>query len=223
MLRSGHGNHRSKNSRGDSEGGALAAFLGGFILEDFRNAGKGAFCPDWCHGAAGTRASLSYRHLYRELADRWVERGARIHAAAAYDGDAAAMEAFSLTGFGCIVLDAAVDAAELAAGLSSDTTTNPVPRPAGDGIAIRRAGVEDAAGLYELNARLAAHIGESPVFMPSTHGSTAEEWEAWFDETEAVVRGMEIVSVDCETTNIEAYAFWTRRFHPVTWSYERRV
>ena len=32
-----------------------------------------------------------------------------------------------------------------------------------------------------------------------------------------------VVSVDFETTNLEAYAFWTRWFRPVTWSLERRV
>ena len=40
---------------------------------------------------------------------------------------------------------------------------------------------------------------------------------------EAAATGKEIVSVDCETTNPEAYAFWSRWFRPVTWSLERRV
>jgi len=35
-------------------------------------------------------------------------------------------------------------------------------------------------------------------------------------------RGYELVSVDCETHNPEARAFWTARFKPVTWSFERR-
>ena len=35
--------------------------------------------------------------------------------------------------------------------------------------------------------------------------------------------GKEIVSVDFESTNLEAYGFWTRWFLPVTWSLERRV
>jgi GNAT superfamily N-acetyltransferase len=35
--------------------------------------------------------------------------------------------------------------------------------------------------------------------------------------------GKSLVSVDCETTNPEAYAFWSARFRPVTWSFERRV
>lgn len=35
-------------------------------------------------------------------------------------------------------------------------------------------------------------------------------------------RGYELISVDCETHNPEARAFWTARFKPVTWSFERR-
>jgi ribosomal protein S18 acetylase RimI-like enzyme len=34
--------------------------------------------------------------------------------------------------------------------------------------------------------------------------------------------GKELVSVDCETTNPEAYGFWTRFFAPLSWSMERR-
>lgn len=35
-------------------------------------------------------------------------------------------------------------------------------------------------------------------------------------------RGYSLVSVDCETHNPEARAFWTSRFKPVSWSFERR-
>ena len=39
----------------------------------------------------------------------------------------------------------------------------------------------------------------------------------------AAEAGKNIVSVDCETTNPEAYGFWSHWFTPVTWSLERRV
>jgi ribosomal protein S18 acetylase RimI-like enzyme len=38
----------------------------------------------------------------------------------------------------------------------------------------------------------------------------------------AVDRGYGLVSVDCETHNPEARAFWLSRFEPVSWSFERR-
>ena len=40
--------------------------------------------------------------------------------------------------------------------------------------------------------------------------------------TAGAERGYTLVSVDCETHNPEARAFWTARFKPVTWSFERR-
>jgi GNAT superfamily N-acetyltransferase len=40
--------------------------------------------------------------------------------------------------------------------------------------------------------------------------------------TEGIARGHSLVSVDCETHNPEARAFWLSRFEPVTWSFERR-
>jgi GNAT superfamily N-acetyltransferase len=39
---------------------------------------------------------------------------------------------------------------------------------------------------------------------------------------EASERGKTVTSVDCETMNPEAYAFWTRWFTPLSWSLERR-
>ena len=40
--------------------------------------------------------------------------------------------------------------------------------------------------------------------------------------TEGIAREYSLVSVDCETHNPEARAFWLSRFKPVTWSFERR-
>jgi GNAT superfamily N-acetyltransferase len=265
-------------------GGRLEAFMGGFIIEDFRNAGAGAYCPDWCHGsradASGEDSFDAYRALYRELGPIWRGRGASIHAVGAYANDATAMEALSMTGFGRIVLDAARPAADLAA--SASATAAPAQAP---GAAIRRALPSDAAALAGLQARLALHIAASPVFMPRTHGRDEGEWAQWFGResavafvaefggalvgylqaeepqedvsfamhgqdtlainglfvepasrgsglasslVEAMARhaldvGKTLLSVDCETTNIEALRFWTRRFRPVAWSYERRT
>lgn len=39
----------------------------------------------------------------------------------------------------------------------------------------------------------------------------------------AEASGEELVSVDCETLNLEALAFWSRYFLPVGWSLERRL
>jgi GNAT superfamily N-acetyltransferase len=261
------------------DGAGLCAFLGGFIIEEYRNLGHGAFCPDWCHGSVqGERAVPAYRALYRELAPRWIAGGAPIHSAAAYSTDAAGLEALSLTGFGRIVMDAARPTAELARDLAA------APR-GGIATPVRAALPSDAAALAALDAELAGHIAASPVLMPRTHGRSEEEWVEWlggesavaivaepegriagfikaeepqFDVTysvhdegslaidgmfveprlrsrgigrdllaalveHAAASGKTLMSVDCETTNPEAYAFWSARFRPVTWSLERRL
>ncbi len=262
----------------------LSAFFGLFVIEDFRNAGMGCLCPDWCHGAApGTRAFDSYRALYREIAPAFIEKGCRIHAAGAYATDLAANEALCLTGFGRIVMDAARPTAELAAELAK---LGGADGAAGAGApAVRAALPSDAEALAALDSILASHIASAPVFMPNTHGSDPGEWVEWLGRSDAVAMvaetdegilgfikaenpqfdvtyavhdesvlaidgffvrpelrgrgigrallsalvshaqaaGKSLMSVDCETMNPEAYAFWTRFFKPVSWSYERRV
>jgi GNAT superfamily N-acetyltransferase len=258
--------------------GRLSAFLGAFRLDDYRNEGPGCFSPDWCHGNDGSPYAFSdYRSLYRHAARIWQDSGLSIHCIALHPSEPEAMEALSLTGFGRIVMDAAVPSSELAASLP--------PRESPRGISLRRAGPEDARALAAMSGILAEHIGASPVFMPRTHGESESGWRQWFDEPDAVafvaegaegtvgyikaqdpqidvsdavhgddtlaINGMYVspalrgagigcallrqaadhalsvgkalMSVDCETTNLEAYSFWTRFFKPVTWSYERRI
>lgn len=258
--------------------GGLAAFMGGFPLDDFRNAGPGCYSPDWGSGAAdAASAPADYRALYREIAPEWIRMGARIHALSLYSSEAGALETLSLTGFGRIVMDAARPAGDIAA-------------PSADGAdpgatAFRRAEPKDADALAGLSAGLAAHIGASPVLMPETRGPGAREWREWLAEPDAVAfvaeaegavvgfikaqdpqydvsdavhcadclaingmyclpalrcrgigagllsalvrhareSGKTLMSVDCETTNPEAYGFWTRFFAPVSWSLERRT
>jgi GNAT superfamily N-acetyltransferase len=258
--------------------GRLASFLGGFLIENFRNAGPGCFSPEWSNGALDQETAFSdYRALYREIASEWIRMGARLHALSVYSSEANALEALSLTGFGRITLDAARPTGEIAALLDG--------RAASAGIVFRRAVSSDARSLGGLAAGLAAHIGASPVLMPDTRGPDADEWRSWLGEPDAVaivaennnglvgfikaqdpqfdvsdavhaegclaINGMyclpelrgrgigtalfaalalharkdgkPLMSVDCETTNPEAYGFWPRFFAPVSWSLERRL
>ncbi len=272
----------------------LRAFFGFFVIDDFRNAGPGCLCPDWCHGAApGARAFDAYRALYREIAPAFIGKGCRIHAAGAYSTDTAANEALCLTGFGRIVLDACRPTADLASELAGgaggpDEAAAAAGGAAGTGgtaTAIRAALPSDAEALAALDVILASHIAAPPVLMPNTHGSDAAEWVEWLAQPDAVAMvaetdegiigflkgeepqfdvtysvqdendlaitglfvrpdlrgrgiarsllsalaghaqaaGKSLMSVDFETMNPEAYAFWPRFFKPVTWSYERRV
>jgi GNAT superfamily N-acetyltransferase len=274
---------------GAFEDGRLVAFLGAFFLDDFRNAGPGAYSPDWCHGVLprkernGTMwASDSFRtcrDLYRALAPCLIENGARIHSVSVYASEPIPLEAFSLTGFGRIVMDAARPTGELLLELEGSEPESV------KGLRIRVAEPSDAEALELMNGLLARHIGASPVLVPNTRGGDAARWREWMSESDAIAfiaeldgkpvayikaqepqfdvtfsvhektilginglyvdessrgrglgdallsrlarhaseNGKTIVSVDCETTNLEAFAFWTRRFRPISWSLERRV
>jgi GNAT superfamily N-acetyltransferase len=268
--------------------GSLAAFLGGFVIEDFRNLGPGAFCPDWCHGAADPALAFrAYRELYRALAPAWRLEGASIHAACAYATDREAIDAFGLTGFGRIMMDACSPTSRVVSSLARLGSRAKTP----NGLRIRRALISDAPSLAELDAGLALHIAASPVLMPRTRGRDEAEWLEWLSVEDAVAfvaeaaaaaagrgallgfmkaeapqfdvsyvvhggdtlaidglfvppeergrgiaasllaamageasaAGKGLMSVDCETMNPEAYAFWPRFFEPLAWGFERRT
>lgn len=269
--------------------GRLIGYLGMVVLDDFRNAGPGAYAPDWAvavdHDPSSRDRRTLLRRLYRDVAMELVDRGLRLHALSIYACDQVLISAMEATGFGRIVADAAVSLEDLGRRLADAGTD------AGDGVAVRlvRADAAHAADLESLNRRLAEHIAASPVFLPDSTGLDAASWEGWladpgrhayialenrrgrevpvgyikaespaFDVSYAVRdaatlginglyveptarrrgvarillrrlvqaaadEGKRVLSVDFETTNLEAHAFWLRWFDPVTWSLERRV
>jgi GNAT superfamily N-acetyltransferase len=274
--------------------GELLGYWAAFFIDDFRNAGKGAFSPEWAHALvpalaapeARGAAHAAFAACYRALSPRWLAAGARLHALAFYASEASLLEAAGLTGFGRIVMDAAVPTDTLAAALAVEAADSAEAAADAPGLAVDRAFPADAADLAYLNDRLAEHIGAAPVLVPDARGPDADDWAEWFRREEAIAfiardgegrpvgfikaetpqfdvsysvhdpatlainglfvlverrgagaaarllarlaahaaeRGKTLVSVDCETTNPEAYAFWTRRFRPVAWSLERRV
>lgn len=254
----------------------LDAFLGGFVLGDFRHCGPGAFCPDWAHGttASGPQATWQYRVLYRELAASWFDQGVRTHAVAAYVTADAALNALALTGFGRIMVDAARPQTDLQAALDHTTLAG-----------TRRATAADAEALARLEQHLVAHLARAPVFFRHPEGRDPAAWVAWLEQPDArawvvstageiagyikaqapqldvsdavhdpatlAINGLVIhpearrqglarcllaalvhgageeqralISVDCETANLEAWGFWTRWFEPVAFGHERRI
>lgn len=163
-----------------SGGERLVAFLGWFPLENFRNAGPGALTPDWCLGVApGTEPEPGcrmLRDLLRTALGDIRDRGIFIHAAGVPAHCSDWLEAFGLTGYGRIVLDAARPGTELAGELSC-----------GEGsLTVRKARMEDAESLATLDRKLADHVAAPPVLMPDTRGSTAAEWDEWLADPDTV-------------------------------------
>ena len=273
--------------------GQLAAFLGGFRIENFRHAGPGVFSPDWANGAADPAAAFDdHRALYRAIAPLWLDADARLHAVAVLASAAESIEALSLTGFGRIVLDAAAPTSDVVARTGAGATAGVATAGSATdddstaaGVTTRRATGDDAEAIAAMEERLAAHIGASPVFFPNPRGDDATWWRTWLAEptsvavlaesagapigyvkaedpqddvsdvvhdptclaingmwcdpsargrgvgtalvsalaAHAATAGKTLMSVDCETHNLEAYGFWTRFFAPVTWGFERRI
>ena len=158
--------------------GDLYAFTGYFVIEDFRNAGPGAYTPDWCHGIMpGNDRTRVYRFLQREILERVYNRNVRLHCCSVYASDPDIIELHNLCGYGRIVMDAAVPIAELEKSLHGISASV---------YEIREAVGADAAALAGLSEKLAGHIGASPVLMPETHSETLSEWEEWLADDDSL-------------------------------------
>ena len=266
---------------GAFEGEDLLGYLGYFVIEDFRCAGRGAFSPDWCSGVVGgADVRALTRSLIRTVLADCHDRAVRLHAVGVLAHRDDIRTELELTGYGRITLDAGQHRDVLRVALAAAVPGEPLS------VSIRRARAADASALHTMSSHLHAHIAASPVLMPmpDVSGPSASEWTTWlaepdaaafiawsgddpvgyikaqdpqFDVTftvhdervlaingmyvapalrrhgigarllaavvrEAEVRGKDLVSVDCETTNPEAFAFWTRSFEPLTWGLERR-
>ncbi len=149
------------------EAGELAGFLGTILVPHFRNtARKGAYVPEWGHGAAAGRAASIYPALYRAAAAAWAEDGCQVHAISILAHDRAAVEQWFWQGFGLTVVDAVRPVQPLAASL-------PVP------LTIRKAAPADAPLLAALDAEHCRHYTASPIFMAPPHQSTEAEFRAF--------------------------------------------
>lgn len=184
-----------------ADGGSMTAFLGGFTIADFRNEGPGAYSPDWCmgfaerFGASGATGATSVtgaafvtratRALIRAFLSEAEGAGLQAHAVSVFASRPEVREAFSLSGYGGIVLDAARPADELSRALAARGCASREGTACASETSIRRATIADAEALSALDGRLAAHIQSAPVLMPGAHGSSAEEWAAWLSKPTA--------------------------------------
>ena len=90
----------------------LCGFLGGYLVENFRDSGrKTAYVPEWAHATAAFPGNESlrpqiYRALYRSAAQSWFEAGCQAHAISLLANDRQAIETWFWNGFGLTVVDA---------------------------------------------------------------------------------------------------------------------
>ncbi len=154
------------------EQGKLIGYLGGFVIERFRdNERKGAYCPEWGHAAADAaptekRAAI-YRALYRAAAAHWTAQGCGVHAITLLAHDRTAQNVWFWQGFGMVVVDAIRPITPLLG------TTAP------DGLAVQQATPDDAERLAVLDVRHEAHYTQSPIFMAPREVCDAEGFRAF--------------------------------------------
>ncbi len=156
------------------EGGELAGYMGWWLAEDFRGAGrKGAYVPEWAHAvrvqegsAAEATSARIYRALYREAASRWAAVGCEVHAITLLAHDRAAERAWFWNGFGLLVVDGVRPTGPLETKPQADLTT-------------RQATAADAAALAALDAEHVRHYAAPPVFMAPPAAEDAAAWEAF--------------------------------------------
>ena len=146
------------------EQGALVGYLGWWIVEHFRGtARRGAYCPEWAHGARAGQKQTIYQALYRAAATQWAAQGCQVHAVTLLAHDQAAERAWFWQGFGLTVVDAVRPMQPLC-----------VAHPAG--LVMRPATTADVALLVTLDAEHCLHYAQSPVLMAPRAGRDAAAW-----------------------------------------------
>jgi GNAT superfamily N-acetyltransferase len=148
------------------EDGCLVGYLAWFLVDRFRGTDRrGAYVPEWGHACQEQERAGVYRALYRAAGEVWQRAGCGVHAITLLAQDTRAEEAWFWNGFGLTVVDAIRPMQPLRAGGASD-------------VCIRRATVDDAQALADLDAEHCRHYSQSPVFMaPRTGKNVAEQIE----------------------------------------------
>jgi len=135
------------------EGGKLTGYLGGYLIDQFRDTDrKAAYCPEWGHAVQEDGAAAITRALYREAAARWTDAGCQAHAVSLLAHDPVAEKTWFWQGFGLLVVDGV-------------RPLTPVDAPFPAGITVRRAAADDADLLAELDAEHRQHYEQPPILM----------------------------------------------------------
>lgn len=135
------------------EDGRLVGYLAWWNIGSFRGSGRrGAYVPEWAHGALPGRRASIYRALYRVASAEWAASGVGVHAISLLANDEEAREVWFWNGFGLGVVD----------GVRSLAPLHPAPATSLD---VRLATPADADALAELDAEHVRHYPAPPLFM----------------------------------------------------------
>jgi GNAT superfamily N-acetyltransferase len=131
--------------------GRVAAYLAAWKIE--ARGEQWVFSPEWGNGSGGADRRGMIEELYRAAAADWMADGRAGHHVSLFADDGEAREAWAWLGFGATVAD----------GLRGVEPISAAVDPSG--LVVRRAGVQDAERLAELEEGLRQHLAASPVFF----------------------------------------------------------
>lgn len=147
------------------DGSRLMGFMGWYLSPSFRESGrKGAYVPEWCHGAQEDRRASIYRKLYRRAAELWTASGCLVHAITLLAADKAAVETWFWNGFGLTVVDAV-------------RPIDPIGAPPVRGLRLVKASHHEAVPIAEIEAEHWRHYTQPPIYMANNEANTAAEFE----------------------------------------------
>ena len=143
------------------EDGQLIGYIGWFLVNKFRDTDrKGAYIPEWGHACVEPNKMNIYRAMYRAAAEYWSQAGCEVHALTLLAHDQTAEKTWYWNGFGLTVVDAI-------------RSMCPLDTPFATNLLIRKATLQDANIIAELDAEHWCHYTQSPVFMPARTGKDA--------------------------------------------------
>lgn len=155
---------REANALAAVDGDRLLGFLGWWVVDDFRAAGRrAAYSPVHGHAAEAARAVEIYRALYAQASRRWTAEGCEVHYLTLLAGQPEVERGWFENGFGMLVRDGIRPITPLAA--------PPVP-----GVRVRPAVPSDAPALALLDVEHCAHYAAPPVFMAPREPATQEQF-----------------------------------------------
>lgn len=160
------------------EDGRLVGYLGAYLVDHFRETKrKGAYCPEWAHGAVNGKKPEVYRSLYRHLAGQWAAAGCGVHAITLLANDKEAFGIWCWNGFGMVVVDGVRP-------LQPFRSISPAGAPSPKGITIRMANLADAAALADLDVEHWQHYARPPVFMVPQIPDDEQKWKDFLSDSQ---------------------------------------
>lgn len=144
------------------EGGKLLGYMGWFIVDHFRETErKGAYCPEWGHGAVEEAKPQIYRAMYRMAAKYWADSGCHTHALTLLAHDRQAEKVWFWNGFGLTVVDAI-------------RSTHPLEGVLPGDICVRKAALDDVEALQVMELEHWQHYRQPPILMEAYHPADAD-------------------------------------------------